>query len=179
MTSTVETVSAAPGQYLGLFIGGEEYAIAILRVKEILQLDSLTRVPGAPPGIRGVINVRGSVVPVVDLALRFALPETAVTQTTCVVIVEAELAGARTVMGVMAEAVSQVLDLRAEDIQPPPPFGTRARVDYLLGMARSGRRFSLILDIDGVLSDRDVAAASALADSADAPAGVAGEVLVS
>lgn len=161
MTSTAK-VAAGPGQYLGLFIGGEEYAIGILRVKEILQFEALTRVPGTPPSIRGVINVRGSVVPVVDLAVKFGLPETAVTARTCVVIVEVEVEGERTVMGVMADSVSQVFDLVADDIQAPPAFGTRVHVEYLLGMGRAGKRFSLILDIDRLLSEAELVAAAEL-----------------
>lgn len=163
MASTSEAPTAAPGQYLGLFIGGEEYAIGILRVKEILQLDALTRIPGAPPGVRGVINVRGSVVPVADLATRFGLEETPLTRTTCVVIVETDIEGLSSVIGLMAESVSQVLDLRSEDIQPPPSFGTHARVDYLQGMARAGSRFTMILDVDRVLSNAQLLDATALA----------------
>lgn len=143
---------AAQGQYLGLFVADEEYAIGILKVKEILQFEAITRVPGMPPSIRGVTNVRGSVVPVVDLAVRFSLPETAVTKRTCIVIVEVDLDGEKTVMGVMADSVSQVIDLSADDIQPPPAFGTRVHMEYLLGMGRSGKRFILILDIDRILS---------------------------
>ncbi|MCM2254097.1 MAG: chemotaxis protein CheW [Vicinamibacteria bacterium] len=149
---------AAPGQYLGLFIGGEEYSLGILSVREILQYEPLTRVPGTPPSIRGVLNVRGHVVPVVDLAVKFGYPEATVTARSCIVIVEARIDDESTVMGLMADAVSQVADLRAEDIQPPPPFGTRVHVDYLLGMGRAGRRFSLILDVDRVLSADEIAA---------------------
>src|SRR5574341_1266385 len=127
----MDAPTADPRQYLGLFIADEEYGIGILRVKEILQYEAITRVPGTPPGIRGVINVRGSVVPVVDLAVRFGLPETAVTKRTCIVIVETELDGQPAVMGVMADAVSQVVELGPDDVQPPPRFGTRVRVDYL------------------------------------------------
>ncbi len=143
---------AAQGQYLGFFIADEEYAVGILKVKEILQFEAITRVPGTPPTIRGVTNVRGSVVPVVDLAVRFGLPEMAVTGRTCIVIVEVELDGERTVMGIMADAVSQVIDLAEDDIQPPPAFGTRVHMDYLLGMGRSGKKFILLLDIDRILS---------------------------
>ena len=143
---------APQGQYLGFFIADEEYAVGILKVKEILQFEAITRVPGTPPTIRGVTNVRGSVVPVIDLAVRFGLPELGVTSRTCIVIVEVNLEGEKTVMGVMADAVSQVIDLAADDIQPPPAFGTRVHMEYLLGMGRSGKKFILILDIDRILS---------------------------
>ena len=105
--------TAEQGQYLGLFIGEEEYAIGILRVREILQFESITRVPGTPRSVRGVINVRGSVVPVVDLAVKFGLPESVVTRRTCIVILEVQAEGEATVMGVMADSVSQVVELAA------------------------------------------------------------------
>ncbi len=148
-------------QHLGFYIGGEEYAIGILRVREILEYDTITKVPGTPASIRGVINLRGSVVPVVDLALKFGLPESPVTKRTCIVVVEVDLDGERTVMGVMADAVSQVIDLGPEDVEPPPAFGTRVHMDYLLGMGKAGKKFILILDIDRVLSVDELLQAAA------------------
>lgn len=168
---------ATQGQYLGFFVADEEYAVGILKVKEILQFEAITRVPGMPPTIRGVTNVRGSVVPVVDLAVRFGLPELSVTSRTCIVIVEVELEGERTTMGVMADSVSQVIDLSADDIQAPPSFGTRVHMDYLLGMGRSGRKFILILDIDRILSVDELIEVSKLQEeAADAEAPVVEEV---
>jgi len=148
-------------QYLGFYIAEEEYAIGILRVKEILEYDTITKVPGTPPSIRGVINLRGSVVPVVDLALKFGLPESPITKRTCIVVVEVDLDGERTVMGVMADAVSQVIDLGPEDVEPPPAFGTRVHMDYLLGMGKAGKKFILLLDIDRVLSANELLQAAA------------------
>jgi purine-binding chemotaxis protein CheW len=147
-------------QYLGFHIGGEEYAIGILRVREILEYDTVTKVPTTPPSIRGVINLRGSVVPVVDLAVKLGLPASVVTKRSCVVVVEMMFEGERTVMGLLADAVSQVLDLPAAEIEPPPPFGTRIRVECLLGMGRAGKKFVLLLDIDRLLSTDDVVAAT-------------------
>ena len=149
-------------QYLGFYIAGEEYAVGILRVKEILEYDTITKVPGTPPSIRGVINLRGSVVPVVDLALKFGLPESQVTKRTCIVVVELDLNGERTVMGVMADAVSQVIELGPKDIEPPPAFGTRVHMDYLRGMGKAGKKFILILDVDRVLSVDELQAAASL-----------------
>src|SRR5512147_2847214 len=111
---------ATPGQYLTFSIGDEQYAVGILRVREILQYEVVTRVPTTPAWIRGVMNLRGSVVPVVDLAVKFSLPPTALTSTTCIVIVETTLGERRAVMGLMVDAVNQVLDLLATDIEPPP-----------------------------------------------------------
>ena len=153
-------------QYLTFYLGGEEYAIGILQAKEILEYDTLTKVPQTPPSIRGVINLRGSVVPVVDLAAKFGLPPSTVTKRTCIIIVEAGLGGTRTVMGVLADAVSQVMDLAPEDIEPPPAFGTAVRVDYLQGMGKVGKKFVLILDVDRVLSAPELLAAGELSTTA-------------
>jgi len=161
-------------QYLGFHIAGEEYAIGILRVKEILEYDIVTRVPTTPRSIRGVINLRGSVVPVVDLAVKLGLPESVVTKRSCVVVVEMVLEGERTVMGLLADAVTQVFDLPATEIEPPPPFGTRIRVECLLGMGRAGKKFVLLLDIDRLLSTDDVAAAQTAVDTSS-PAQIAGD----
>jgi purine-binding chemotaxis protein CheW len=157
------TGASQAGQYLTFQLAGEEYAVELLQAREILRYEQVTRVPTAPPSIRGVLNLRGRVVPVVDLAVKLGLPDTPVTGRTCIVIVDVALEGERTVMGVIAEAVSQVVDLAAGDIEPPPPFGPRARVEFLRGMARLGERFALLLDLDLLLSAEDAAAAVAVA----------------
>ena len=149
-------------QYLSFHIAGEEYAVPVLRVKEIIEYETMTRVPATPPAIRGVINLRGSVVPVVDLALKFGLAETLITKWTCVVIVELVQEGEQVVMGVMADSASEVLELSDSDLMEPPSFGTHVHVDYLLGMAKSGRRFTLILDIDRLLSREELMKAHSL-----------------
>jgi purine-binding chemotaxis protein CheW len=143
-------------QYLTFQLAGEEYALGILRVREIIQWQEVTRVPTAPPAIRGVLNLRGSVVPVVDLGLKFGLGATEPTRRTCIVIVEVEREGGQTVMGIVADAVSQVMDLDDGDIEPPPSFGTRMRVDFLEGMARMGDRFALVLNVDRLLSTAEL-----------------------
>ncbi len=143
---------AEPAQYLTFQVASEEYAIGILRVKEILEYDTLTKVPQTPSSIRGVINLRGSVVPVVDLAAKFGLPPRPVTKRTCIVIVEVNLGEAPIVIGILADAVNQVMDLTPADIEPPPAFGTAVRVDYLQGMGKVGKKFVLLLDVDRVLS---------------------------
>ena len=139
-------------QYLTFQVAGEEYAIGILHVKEIIEYDTLTKVPNTPACIRGVINLRGNVVPVIDLAVKFGLAETPITKFSCIVIVEVDKDGERTVMGVIAESVNQVIDLPANEIEPPPNFGTTVQAHYLLGMGKSGKRFILILNIDQILS---------------------------
>jgi purine-binding chemotaxis protein CheW len=164
MTTAANPISRDQSQYLGFQVAGEEYAVGILRVKEILEYDVVTRVPMTPPSIRGVINLRGSVVPVVDLAVKLGLPESAVTKRTCIVIVEVKLADEAAVIGVIADSVSQVLDLPAAEIQAPPSFGTRVHMDYLVGMGRADRKFVLILDIDRVLSEDELTAAAFVSD---------------
>jgi purine-binding chemotaxis protein CheW len=168
--------SATPeqqSQVLTFFMDGEEYAVSILRVKEIIRYETVTRVPSAPRWIRGVHNLRGVVVPVVDLAAKFGLRDSPLTPHTCVVIVEVDLEGEHTLMGVMADAVSQVMELHPQDIREPPAFGTRVRVEYITGMGAAGKKFVLILDIDRVLSAAElltVTASSEVADSASVEA---------
>ena len=143
-------------QYLTFMIGGEEYAVSLLKVKEIIEYDVVTEIPNTPQWVRGVINLRGNVVPVIDLAVKFRLAPSVAGKLTCIVITEVECEGEATVMGVMADAVRQVMDLKPEDIEVPPSFGTRVKVDYLLGMARSGKKFCLLLDTEKVLSTEEL-----------------------
>jgi purine-binding chemotaxis protein CheW len=151
-----EGARATPSQYLTFCIADEVYAVDILRVREILRYETVTRVPTTPASIRGVLNLRGSVVPVIDLAVRFGLPESTVSKWTCVIIVEVELDGEQTVMGVMVDSVRQVIELRPEDIEPPPAFGAQVRVSYLQGMARSETGFIMVLDIEPVLASEEM-----------------------
>jgi purine-binding chemotaxis protein CheW len=148
---TVEEIENQ-AQHLTFMMAGEEFAIGILQVKEIIEYDTLTKMPMVPAYIRGVINLRGSVVPVVDLAVKFGLPESPVTKQSCIVIVETELDGERTVMGVVADSVKQVIDLVPMDIEAAPLFGTKVRVDFLRGLGKVEKKFVLILDIDRVLT---------------------------
>lgn len=143
-------------QYLTFQIGGEEYAVSLLKVKEIIEYDVVTEIPKTPEWVRGVINLRGNVVPVIDLAVKFRLPASTVGKLTCIVITEVESEGEPTVMGIMADAVRQVIALKPEEIEVPPSFGTRVKVDFLLGMARSGKKFCLLLDPEKVLSTEEL-----------------------
>ena len=152
----------AISQYLTFLIAGEQYAVGVGHVKEIIGYDTPTKVPGTPPWIRGVINLRGLVVPVVDLAVKFGRPENDVTRRTCVVIVDVRMADGAVTMGIVADGVSQVLELSADDIQPPPTFGMSVRVDYLLGLVTTGKQFALLLDIDRVLATDELLAAVSL-----------------
>lgn len=155
------TATAGQNQYLTFCLAGEEYAINILRITEIIEYAQVTKVPQMPNWIRGVINLRSTVVPVIDLAMKFGLPETKVTKLCCIIIIESEsYAGEPMVMGVLAEAVRQVVEFAPGDIQRPPAFGTHLKADFLMGMAKVGKKFALILDIDGVLSAEELVAAT-------------------
>ena len=157
-----DTQSTDQTQYLTFNLAGEEYAVGILKVKEIIEYGMLTRVPQTPPSVRGVINLRGNVVPVVDLAIKFGMPRSPLTNRTCIVIVEVELDGEQSVIGVIADSVSQVIDLPSNDVLAPPAFGTRIKVDFLTGMGKSGNKFVLILDIEKVLSGDELKSTTAL-----------------
>jgi len=132
-------------------------------VKEILQHEEITQVPGTPPSIRGVINVRGAVVPVVDPAVKFGRPASTPTRLTCVLVVEVATSEGGLTLGVLADAVNEVVDLRPADVEPPPTFGPGVRVDYLVGVGKVGKGFVLLLDLDRVLtaSEADLVAEAA------------------
>ena len=146
------TTTVDQTQFLSFVLAGEEYAVDILRVREIIEYDNLTRVPAMPPEVRGVINLRGRVVPVVDLAQRFGLPESVITQRSCIVMVEIGTGEGAVVMGIIADAVSEVLDLTTDTIQAVPTFGTTVRAEFLDGMAETGdKKFVMLLNIDRAL----------------------------
>src|SRR5512138_781731 len=166
-----EQIETRAAQYLSFDVAGTGYGLPILAVKEILQYEEPTRVPGSPASVRGVINVRGAVVPVLDLAVKFGKAETAPTKRTCILVVEAQVGAERLTLGVLADAVSEVLDLPPDAVEPPPAFGTGVRLDYLTGMGKVGRGFVLLLDIDRVVSAAEadlVAHAAAIAAAAAA-----------
>jgi purine-binding chemotaxis protein CheW len=145
-------------QYLTFFTAGEEYAIGIVKVKEIIEFEAVTTVPNTPVWIRGVTNLRGKVVAVVDLAVKFGLPASGISKFSCIIITEVMFEGETLTMGVLADSVSQVIDLTADEIEETPPFGTRVKTEYLLGMGALGKKFCLILDIDKVLSTDELLA---------------------
>jgi purine-binding chemotaxis protein CheW len=151
-------------QYLTFMLGDEMFAIGILAIREIIEYGDLTEVPMTPPFIRGVINLRGAVVPVVDLAIRFGDAPRDTTKRTCIVIVEMESERGRQEMGVVVDAVSEVLEISHTDIEPPPDFGARIRADFIAGMGKIGGKFVVILDVGRVLALDEIAIASALAE---------------
>ncbi len=145
-------------QYLTFFLSGEEYAAGILRIREIVHYGPLTRVPATPMWIRGVMNLRGTVVPVVDLAAKLGLPASSLTKRTCMVMVEAELQGELLAIGMMVDEVSRMIEL--EEIEPAFPAGIRAHRDFLLGTGKVAKRSFLILDLDRLLSVEELLTAT-------------------
>jgi purine-binding chemotaxis protein CheW len=142
-----------PAQVLTFMLGGEAFAIGILQIKEIIEYQGLTTVPMMPACVRGVINLRGAVVPVVDLQARFGRPSSEVTKRTCIVIVETLTAdGDHQVVGVIVDVVNEVLEIPAADIEPPPAFGTQIRTQFIAGMGKVRGKFVILLRIDEALA---------------------------
>lgn len=139
-------------QYLLFRLLDEEYGVEISRVREIVPFGAVTRVPKREPWVLGVMNLRGRVVPVVDLAVKFSRPERPLTARTCIVIVELVVAGQPCVVGIVADAMSRVASLGADEIDVPPAFGTPIGHDYLAGLGRLEDRFALILNLDRALA---------------------------
>jgi purine-binding chemotaxis protein CheW len=153
-------------QYLTFRVAGEEYAVEILQVKELITYRATTKVPMTLDYLSGVINLRGSVVPVVDLAVKFGFPPLVVSNRTCIVIVDVQLDTERTVIGIVVEAVNAVIDLDPADIEAPPSFGAGVCTDYLRGLGKIGDRLVPILDVDLLLSS-DTALASIASESVE------------
>ncbi len=140
-------------QYLTFLLGGEMFAIGILAIKEIIEYGNITTVPMMPSFVRGVINVRGAVVPVVDLSARFGRKVSEVTRRSCIVIIEANTdAGDKQDVGVMVDSVSAVMEIPRSEIEPAPSFGTKIRVDFISGMAKVNGKFVIVLNVERVLS---------------------------
>jgi len=143
--------------YLTFRLGEEVFAIDVRQVREVLDLTTITKVPRAPEFMRGVINLRGSVVPVVDLKMKFGLPKTEATMDTRIVVMEIDLDGEITILGAMADSVHEVLELEPGQIQDPPKLGTRWRSEFIRGMGKRADEFVTIIDIDRVFSSDELA----------------------
>ena len=155
---TTTDTAGSTGQYLTFTLDEERYAVDISRVREVLEFTSVTRVPRTPEFMRGMINLRGNIVPVIDLRLKLCLGRTERTVDTCVVITEVTIDGQPTVLGALADSVQEVIELDAASIAPPPRMGTRVATDFIRGMARRDDHILVILDIDRVLSEEDLRA---------------------
>jgi purine-binding chemotaxis protein CheW len=146
-------------QYLSFKLGNEIFATDVEKVIEILDLTNITEIPRTPDFMAGVINLRGSVVPVVDLRLCFEMTKTESTRNTCIVVVEVLLDGESTIIGALADSVEEVLELDPDQIQPAPRIGTQIRTDFIKGMGKRDTQFIMILDIDRVFSAEELAVA--------------------
>jgi purine-binding chemotaxis protein CheW len=153
----MENTQHLAGKYLTFALGQEGYGLAILKVQEIIGLMKVTQVPRTPDYIRGVINLRGRVIPVVSLRIKFEMESAEDTDRTCIVVVEVARGQQALTMGILVDAVSEVVDIANEQIEPPPAFGSAVDTTFILGMAKLGDRVVTLLDIDRVLTDRELA----------------------
>jgi len=169
-TTQAVAVQKEEDQFLTFVLGSEMFAIDILGIKEIIEYGNLTTVPMMPDFIRGVINLRGAVVPVVDLSARFGRPTSDVTRRTCIVIVEVDGAGDRQDIGVVVDAVSEVLEIPESEIEPPPSFGAKIRADFISGMGKVKEKFVIILNANKVLSVDEMAMLSGVKSGKDVDA---------
>lgn len=165
------TADDGPQQYLTFSLGGEVFALGILNVKEIIEFGNVTEIPMMPAFIRGVINLRGAVVPVIDLSARFGGKNSAVSRRTCIVIVEVDADEGKQDLGVIVDAVNEVLEIPRAEIEPPPAFGARIRADFIQGMGKVDGRFVIILNVERVLSTEEIAMLTRLGDDDSTAAG--------
>jgi len=159
----VDAPAGSGRQYLTFMLNGETFAIGILAIKEIIEYGHLTKVPMMPGFVRGVINLRGAVVPVVDLQARFGSSPAGVSRRTCIVIIEIEADGEAQDVGIMVDAVNEVLEIPDGEVEEAPSFGTRIRTDFIRGMGKVDGRFVIILELSRVLALEDLAAVTAAA----------------
>ena len=157
MDQAVKAMSEREGKYLTFTMAEEEYGIGILKIKEIIGMMPITSVPQTPGFVKGVINLRGKVIPVIDLRLRFAMGEKEYNDRTCIIVVEIQGQSGTVIIGIVVDSVSEVLNIKADEIEDTPTFGTRLNTDYILGMAKMAKSVKILLDIDRVLSAKEIA----------------------
>ena len=156
LDQTITTLTDREGKYLTFTLASEDYGIGILKIKEIIGMMPITSVPQTPSYVKGVVNLRGKVIPVVDLRLKFGIPAIDYTERTCIIVVEISGQSGAIKIGIVVDAVSEVLNIKGEDVENTPAFGTRANTDYILGMAKMGGSVKILLDIDKVLSTQEL-----------------------
>jgi purine-binding chemotaxis protein CheW len=160
---TAKGTFARESKYLTFSLANEEYGIGILKVKEIIGMMAITAIPQAPDFVKGVINLRGKVIPVIDLRGRFGMETINYTERTCIIVVEIVRSGSSVSMGIVVDAVSEVLNIKATEIENTPTFGVKLNTDFILGMAKINNDVKILLDIDLVLLDERMAALAAAA----------------
>jgi len=156
VVSSAASVGEREGKYLTFSLNGEEYGIGILKVREIIGMMPITSVPQTPEFVKGVINLRGKVIPVVDLRLKFGMPPLDYNERTSIIVVEVSGQSGQVQIGIVVDAVSEVVNIKGEDIEDTPTFGTKLDTDYILGMAKIGRGVKILLDINRVLSNEEI-----------------------
>lgn len=155
---------ATAGKFLSFRIGEEDYAVEILKVQEIIGMMGVTRVPRMPDYFRGVINLRGKIIPVIDIRRKFGMPAHEDTKRTCVIVARVIRSDVAITMGIIVDEVSEVLNISSDQIEPTPSFGTGVDTEFIRGMGKVGQRVLIILDIDKVLADNEVAALKKVAE---------------
>ena len=153
----VKPLAKREGKYLTFTLAEEEYGIGILKIKEIIGMMPITSVPQTPAFVKGVINLRGKVIPVIDLRLRFGMGKIDYTERTCIIVVEIDAQTGTVLIGLVVDSVSEVLNVKGDDIADTPAFGTKLNTEYILGMAKKKGGVKILLDIDRVLSSREIA----------------------
>jgi purine-binding chemotaxis protein CheW len=156
----MSTVINETSQYMTFKLGDELFALNVAQVREVLEISQITKVPTAPEYMRGVVNVRGQAIPVVDLRLRFGLPRSADTVNTRIIVMELELDGETTVLGGIADSVHEVIELEPGNIDPPPRIAMRWRTEFIQGMGKRGDEFIILLDVNAVFSSEELAVVS-------------------
>lgn len=151
-----DEVTSQSSQYLTFTLDKEQFAVDIAKVREVLELSSVTKLPRTPDFMRGIINLRGTVVPVIDLRLKLGLSRIDATVDTCVIIIEALAHGERLILGALADSVQEVIELDPKSIEPPPSIGTRINIDFISGVGKRDEQFIMVLDIDRVLTNEEL-----------------------
>jgi len=156
LDQAIKETTIKTGKYLTFTLENEEYGIGILKAKEIIGMMAITSVPRTPNFVKGVINLRGKVIPVIDLRLKFNMGEIPYTDRTCVIVVEIDSDSETVLIGIVVDSVSEVLNINKNEIEDSPAFGTKLETDYILGMAKTDGRVKILLDIDKVLSKKEM-----------------------
>lgn len=163
MSESTARTMARPGKHLTFKLADEEYGLEILKVQEIIGMMNVTRVPRTPAFIRGVINLRGKVIPVVDLRLKFGMDSQDDTDKTCIIVVQVMRGGAKVTIGIIVDEVSEVLDIELEQIEETPSFGTSVDADFVMGMGKIGDKVVMLLDVERVLTAGELDAVGGMA----------------
>jgi purine-binding chemotaxis protein CheW len=156
-TTAASRTAGLAGKYLTFALAEEEYGVPVLKVREIIKMMDITQVPRMPAHVKGVLNLRGKVIPVIDLRVKFGFPNADVTARTCIIVVEVARAVGPVLMGIIVDHVSDVLNVVAEEIEETPEFGDRVRTDYMKGVAKVKGTVKILLDLDRVLGAGDAA----------------------